>query len=448
MQNGQDFITHIVIVGGSYAGLSCLNTLIDRSAGIIQSDTRRGRPQGPHGTSNQDSRPGESAVESFSPQRALKVKPKYTLIDERDGFYHTLGAPLGQIALNPGKDFWVPYDEIVPAMNDRGENVQFIRGTVTNVGVGAKHLTVSLSNSPDQTQVLGYDFLVVASGIKRGWPVVPRSLDYSSYLTDIRQREEELSAHRSIVIVGGGACGIEMAAELKEHFPEMHVTLLHSRSQLLSNEPLPDNFKEKALDLLEEAGVRVRLNTRLEGQMEVSPNSKRCNGHKQRLSLSTDDYMTCDEVIFSSTQQGANTQFLCQKLLDEDSGCVLIRPTLQFDSNVTNAEYHYAVGDAAYIPSIIKRCGPAQAQGALAAGNIIESIQSMEDGQSVADLKLPASEWGVPSMTLAVGNQAVSRRNGLSFGRGVKIGAFGTALGIDGSLASLRLRPRQAAVAM
>lgn len=59
-----------------------------------------------------------------------------------------------------------------------------------------------------------------------------------------------------------GAVGIEIAAEIKHHHPTKNVILIHSRNQLLSNEPLPLEFKERTLAIVEEEGVRVLLNNR------------------------------------------------------------------------------------------------------------------------------------------------------------------------------------------
>jgi pyruvate/2-oxoglutarate dehydrogenase complex dihydrolipoamide dehydrogenase (E3) component len=60
-----------------------------------------------------------------------------------------------------------------------------------------------------------------------------------------------------------GTVGIEMASELKVIHPTKTVKLIQSRDKFLSSEPLPDNFKDQTLSLLEEAGVEVTLNNRV-----------------------------------------------------------------------------------------------------------------------------------------------------------------------------------------
>lgn len=50
--------------------------------------------------------------------------------------------------------------------------------------------------------------------------------------------------------------------------PTQKVTLIHSRDKLLSSDPLPVNFKDRTLSVLQESGVEVILNDRV---MEISP---------------------------------------------------------------------------------------------------------------------------------------------------------------------------------
>ena len=146
---------HVVIVGGAYAGLSALNSLISLSNG-------KGLPVGKKGA------PPVSSNEA--PPGALQKKPRYTLLDERDGFYHTVGAPLGQISVPHAREFWVKYDEILAAK--KGEDVQFVHGSAVGLDIASKTLTFSRMQSPAHTEKLSYDYLIVASGMSRKWPVV------------------------------------------------------------------------------------------------------------------------------------------------------------------------------------------------------------------------------------------------------------------------------------
>lgn len=77
----------------------------------------------------------------------------------------------------------------------------------------------------------------------------------------------------------------------------------------------------------------------------------------------------------------------------------------------------------------IKRSGPAQNMGKLAAANIVVSLLAAEEGANPELGHLPVSK---PTMTLAIGEQAIGMRAGMRWGREVKQRAFGRGLGIDG----------------
>jgi apoptosis-inducing factor 2 len=68
--------------------------------------------------------------------------------------------------------------------------------------------------------------------------------------------------HRLTIRSLTGAVGIEVSAEIKNNHPHLDVTLVHSRAELLSNDPLPADFKARALSCLREEGVNVILSTR------------------------------------------------------------------------------------------------------------------------------------------------------------------------------------------
>jgi NADH dehydrogenase FAD-containing subunit len=222
-----------------------------------------------------------------------------------------------------------------------------------------------------------------------------------------------------------------MSAEMKVHFPDKEIILIQSRSDLLSREPLSDEFKAVALKLLQEQGVDVRLNTRLLRET--------ADGGSKVLELSTGEKLPCDKVIYTAVQQGPNSDFVPKAALDEE-GYVQVRDTFQFPSSLTNADVHYAIGDVAKWTGI-KRSGPAMSQGKYAATNIVTSLIALEDSKAVSEAKLASCPPSKPTMTLAIGERAIGMRMGLRYGREIKMAAFGTGLGIDGTLANLGLRP-------
>lgn len=117
------------------------------------------------------------------------------------------------------------------------------------------------------------------------------------------------------MLTGTGAVGIEMAAELKMVQPQLKVTLVHSRDKLLSSEPLPDEVKDRALELLKEAGVEVRMSTRLEATEEVVDGEGRtCT----RVTFVGGETMVADKVVMAVSRAVPTTNYLPGAVLDEE----------------------------------------------------------------------------------------------------------------------------------
>ncbi|KAI0887603.1 FAD/NAD(P)-binding domain-containing protein [Annulohypoxylon maeteangense] len=321
-----------------------------------------------------------------------------TIVDERDGFYHVIGSPLALASASYSEKAWVYYKNI-PIL--QRPDVRFVHGTVSKVDPETK--TATIIEQPNQEErAEAYDFFVAATGLRRVWPVVPQSARREDYLEEARRHISAVSKSTApVLIVGGGAVGIEMAAELKEVQPNVKVTLAHSRSKLLSAEPLPDNVKDCALDLTREAGVEVLLNHRLKSQTPVKNEDgtevfevEFENGHKMIASL----------VVMAISRSVPTSTYLPSETLSEQ-GYVNIRPSLQFKSDkIRDSTKHFAVGDMINW-SGIKRCGGAMHQGKYAGLNIhqlmLQEIQGKEPVfNEIAEVP--------PMIGLAVGKNALS----------------------------------------
>ncbi|KAF2420210.1 FAD/NAD(P)-binding domain-containing protein [Tothia fuscella] len=407
---------HILIVGGAYAGLSTLNSLITLSSGAAL-------PTGPVSP--------PPPPEPFVSARGLRNKPRYTLLDERDGFYHTVGAPLGQITPSYAKEFWLSYDDIV-ADTYANEDVKFVHGSASSLDLEKKIIEYKTADST--VGHISYDYMVVATGMRRGAPIVPLEFDKQSFLSTVDKMSAELTRTRKVVIVGGGAVGIELAAKVKMEYPNNEVILVHSRETLINAEPLPQEYKAKALELLLITGTHVKLSQRVLKEEQIQT----VDGARIQVTLSGGETIICDKVIYSAVQKGANTEFLAQGGRDE-IGCIQVRDTLQFPALAPNADFHFAAGDAVSW-SGVKRSGGAQNMGRICAANIVTLLRAAEDGNSNPELEIcPPFQ---PTMSLAIGEQAMGLRGGeIRFGKEVMERAFGRGLGIEGTLKKLRLTP-------
>lgn len=68
---------------------------------------------------------------------------------------------------------------------------------------------------------------------------------------------DKIKAARSIMVVGGGPTGVELAAEIAVDFPEKEITLVHDGPRLL--EFIGPKASDKTLEWLKKKNVEVRL---------------------------------------------------------------------------------------------------------------------------------------------------------------------------------------------
>ncbi|KAI1113197.1 FAD/NAD(P)-binding domain-containing protein [Nemania sp. NC0429] len=327
-----------------------------------------------------------------------------TIVDERDGYFHIIGSPLAMASKEYAEKAWVEYKHVKVLQRP---NVTFVQGTVTDVDCEDKRATI-VDRRTQKTRVESYDFFVAATGLRRVWPVVPQALTREAYLKEVGAHcDRVLNSTAPILVVGGGAVGIEMAAELKHTKPSLQVTLAHSRDKLLSAEPLPDMVKDCALELAEQAGVDVLLSHRLASSTPITTSADDGSQLLYEVEFTNGHKMVASEVITAISNSIPTSGYLPRDALDAD-GYVNVRPTMQLPAGVPNAESHFAVGDMIRW-SGIKRCGGALYEGKIAASNVHEIM--LQQHQQLDDDKEPdlmqLTEFP-PMIGLAVGNSGIS----------------------------------------
>jgi NADH dehydrogenase len=174
----------------------------------------------------------------------------------------------------------------------------FVYGALTGLDAAASTLTVAAVTAPDGAVILpqrsiSYTQLVIAVGSTSNYFGVPGAQEHTislnatedaerfrlRLLTQLAQcdtaRAEGGQGHVDIVIIGGGATGVELAAELREasgvytangfqHLDprrDMRLTLLEGAPRILA--PLTERVSEAAHKLLEQRGVKVVTNCRV-----------------------------------------------------------------------------------------------------------------------------------------------------------------------------------------
>ncbi|KAK5206370.1 hypothetical protein LTR41_007808 [Exophiala xenobiotica] len=386
----------VLVLGGSYAGLGAALNLLDLCEG-----------RSPRFTS-----------ESADTSKVSKIPVKITLVDEKDGYFHLISSPLALASAEYAPKAWTNYRDI-PALKD----IHFIQGSVKNVDFNKKQAVV-IDSETGSSLGLQYDFLVAATGLRRVWPVVPQAKSREAYLSEAAEHIEALrKAKDGVVVIGGGAVGIEMASEIKLVMPDQKVTLIHSRDKLLSSEPLPDDFKERCLVALHEAGVETIMSQRV-----LSTKSSLSDDGQPvwDLQLSDQSRIRTGHVIHAVSRSISTSTYLPQSALDEE-GYVKVTARLNVMPEVPNSRHHFAVGDIAKW-SGIKRCGAAMHMGHYAAQNIHQLMLAQRQGIKPEFMELQEIP---PMIGIAIAKQAVAYypSDGTTYGESVLKAYFGDDLG-------------------
>ncbi|MCG7530295.1 FAD-dependent oxidoreductase [Psychrobium sp. MM17-31] len=201
----------------------------------------------------------------------------------------------------------------------------FIQAAVTYLDTNSAQL--------DNGTTITFDKVVIASGTR--YPTL--SAAKSNNALAIEQRNQEmLSYHQklqqanSILIIGGGIVGVELAGEIADSMPNKKVTLAHNSDALL------DGFKpkaqQKALSQLQDLGVNVLLSRRIEQQGEQYIDNQ------TQQEIDTDFVLSAVGVVPNNDFLKANLPYILN-----EQGFVKVDANLQ----VTGRDNFYALGDIA-----------------------------------------------------------------------------------------------------
>lgn len=176
----------------------------------------------------------------------------------------------------------------------------FVYGPMTALDHGTRRITVGAVRALDGEDILperriDYGSLVIAVGSTSNYFGVPGAREHTISLNatedaerfrlrllrlmavaeQAREERNDADAALDVVIIGGGATGVELAAELREASGvyatygfsrlqvkrDIRITLLEGAPRILA--PLPERVSNAALKLLDERGIRVVNNCRV-----------------------------------------------------------------------------------------------------------------------------------------------------------------------------------------
>ena len=140
-------------------------------------------------------------------------------------------------------------DTILASLSDTLPGVEFIRGVAVAAHESEVHVEICGS-----IKKIPYDHLIISVGCSYARPIKAQlaSLDRRAQLAGA---QSILGGASSVLVVGGGAVGVEVAGELAAN----HTVTLTAREDELVRD-LPEAARRYALEALRSKNVRVKLN--------------------------------------------------------------------------------------------------------------------------------------------------------------------------------------------
>ena len=177
-----------------------------------------------------------------------------TLVDPKDFFEIPMAAP--RLLVAPGSlSAIIPYREFLAG-------VRVVRGRL----VEARDRAIVVERTePAGTIEIPFDYLVLATGANyEGDLVKPIGGEVEERLQHYRLARDRLAGAERVLIVGGGAVGVELAGEIVEKLPGKQITLVEAGPRLLP--PTSEKPRRWAAAFLQQHGVRI-----LTGEKIVEP---------------------------------------------------------------------------------------------------------------------------------------------------------------------------------
>jgi len=329
-----------------------------------------------------------------------KILPRSTLIlliEQSSHMIHRFVLPRYSVYPSHEHKAFIPYSQLLHNNNDTHQHPSHCESRV----IQAKAVRITNSHIDLDRPVKGfgtrvpYTYLVYALGAKLpGFLSSVADSDKGSSTNWIKSLQHKIAKSSKVVVVGGGALGIQFASDIKERFPEKSVTLIHSRDRFL---PLYDPEIHTLIhDRLKLLGVDIYFNERVTSSLTATEGLHTVTT-SSGLEFECDLQLNCTGLSYNSTLLAS----LSPQSLNLKNNCLHVLPTMQLaDSRYPNI---FVIGDVADT-SALKNAVSGWFQGEVVARNITRLVRNPEStGPSAGEDELEEYTPGPPVIKMTVG---------------------------------------------
>ena len=302
---------------------------------------------------------------------------KITLIEPEE--YHYWKPRLHEVATGV---FDESIDGISYFTHSHRNHYQYINAFLNHVDI--KEKKIKTLNHQQQIQSIEYDYLILATGAISNDFNTPNAKEHCLFLDSAHQAREawqqldyllkHSKGNKNINIIGGGATGVELAAELMLASQRFHnynselsinIHLIESNSRLLAHST--ERLSQRAASKLEKLGVHLHLNTKI-----AKVNENGAVTHEQKKLPACLQYWTAGIKAPDWLKTLGNFEFNRLNQINVNQ-----------DLTTTVSDHIFALGDCAYIPQANNCFVPPKAQAANRAAihlakNLIKLIETQK----------------------------------------------------------------------
>lgn len=210
---------------------------------------------------------------------------RVVMIEKNSHFNYSFNFPRYSVVSGKERQAFIPYDGI--ARDAPNGIFRHVRDTATLITQDQVHLASG--------EKIDYAYLAIATGSWQALPAKVTATDSGKACAELRTVQEKIKSAIKVAVVGGGAVGIELAADIKSFYPEKHVTLVHSRGQLLNN--FGPRLHEFVLNVFRKQAIETILGERPQILPGVAEDRNSTNGELRFADGRVEEF----DLIVSST---------------------------------------------------------------------------------------------------------------------------------------------------
>ncbi|KAH9915636.1 iron uptake cluster protein [Amylocystis lapponica] len=344
---------------------------------------------------------------------------RVVVVDRNSHFNHLFALPRYSIVSGYEHKAFIPYTTTMFRAQEASVPSLFLHAQATALSPHSVTLSRAFPEHgiENVAQPLQFDYLLYALGSH-----LPASIDIWGPVADevlmvpptqgtkaegiewLKRFQKRLEHSPSVLVVGGGALGVQYAADIAEVFPSKRVTLLHSRAQLMPR--FNKEMHEGVVSRLTALNVTTILGDRLDlSSVKAGKTVTAANGTVERVVRTQSGREVSADLVLLCTGQTPNTAIMAALLPEaivpggSEKGSIRVQRTMQVavpsaqnDTDTPLAVPHphlFAIGDAADAFGAINSARMAFAQAEVAVRNILKLIGQSEDEPAELERYVP-----------------------------------------------------------